>query len=26
LPHGPGQRPHFHPVVDGQRAGGHVLY
>jgi len=25
-PHGPGQKPHFHPTIGGERAGGHVLY
>ena len=25
-PHGPGQRAHFHPMINGRRAGGHVLY
>jgi hypothetical protein len=25
-PHGPGQRPHFHPTIGGERAPGHVSY
>lgn len=26
LPHGPGQAPHYHPTIGGERAPGHVLY
>lgn len=25
-PHGPGQKPHLHPTIGGERAPGHVLY
>lgn len=25
-PHGPGQKPHWHPTIGGERAPGHVLY